>query len=177
MLYAKCLPREYNYPVLIRIPPSVGPALDHMLRFWNFAGMTSSLRFYHELDPMGEFHGAYTFNQIRFTAGSLLSGRRNLGPHMGWRRIRDYFSNNNLCICFFHYTHLLFHLLAFLSPMSVYSQTTCQLKAPPHPPQRRPGPADGDRFVLCRAHPQPILYSKEGADPPASRRDGFVNPS
>lgn len=89
MLYAKCLPREYNYPVLIRIPPSVGPALDHMLRFWNFAGMTSSLRFYHELDPMGEFHGAYTFNQIRFTAGSLLSGRRNLGPHMGRRGIRD----------------------------------------------------------------------------------------
>jgi len=64
---------------------------DHMLRFWNFAGMTSSLRFYHELDPMGEFHGAYTFNQIRFTA-------------------------------------------------------------------------DGDRFVLCRAHPQPILYSKEGKE-------------
>ena len=60
-----------------------------MIRFWNFAGMTSSLRFFHEFDPMGEFHGAYTFNEICFNP-------------------------------------------------------------------------DGDLFVLCRAHPQPLLFSREG---------------
>eukprot|EP00667_Euglena_gracilis_P005744 EG_transcript_5786 len=64
---------------------------DHMLRFWNFAGMTNSLRFFHEFDPMGEYHGAYIFNQIQFTA-------------------------------------------------------------------------DGSKFVLCRAHPQPLLFSREGKE-------------
>eukprot|EP00996_Jenningsia_fusiforme_P005951 NODE_707_length_1966_cov_29.159103_g654_i0.p1 GENE.NODE_707_length_1966_cov_29.159103_g654_i0~~NODE_707_length_1966_cov_29.159103_g654_i0.p1 ORF type:complete len:557 (+),score=109.36 NODE_707_length_1966_cov_29.159103_g654_i0:164-1834(+) len=66
-------------------------AWDFHIRFWNFAGMTSTFKFYREIDPTGEFHGAYTFNQIAF--------------------------NHN-----------------------------------------------GEMFVLAKAHPQPLLFSREGKE-------------